>query len=145
MWRKTNSRGLIALILGEQPTTDQKTVVRFMLLALLFWPIGSFMSLFFWDAPTKSSIDDFCRYGAAYTIWLYPIYVIPLIRLWFEFSKKMGKTWLFNLCPLVPVAVFFLFLAFASSTYAERKPEGYDPSTYKRLNKTYALDVNYAY
>ena len=145
MWRKTNSRGLIALILGEQPTTDQKTVVRFMLLALLFWPIGSFMSLFFWDAPTKSSIDDFCRYGAAYTIWLYPIYLIPLLRLWFILSKKLGRKSLFNYCPLIPVAVFLLFLTIASSSFAEGKPEGYDPSTYKRLNKTYTLDVNHVY
>ena len=145
MEQKTKSKGLIARILGEQPTPDQKTVVQMMFLALLFWPIGLFVSPFFWDAPTRSSIDDFCRLGAACTIWLYPIYLIPLIWLWFKLSKKLGRTWLFNLCPFIPVAVFFLFLTFASSTYAERKPEGYDPSTYKRLNKTYALDVNHAY
>ena len=145
MWRKTNSKGLIARILGEQPTTDQKTIVRFMFLMLLLWPIGLFMSIFFWDAPTQSSIDEICRWGATYTIWLYPIYLIPLIWLWFKLSKKLGRTWLFNLCPFIPVAVFFLFLEVASSSFAESKPEGYDPSTYKRLNESYALDVNHAY
>ena len=145
MWRKTNSKGLIARILGEQPTPDQKTVVQMMLLALLFWPIGFFVSLFFWDAPIKSSIDNFCRWGATYTIWLYPIYLIPLLRLWFILSKKLGRTSLFNYCPLIPVAIFLLFLVFASSSFAESKPEGYDPSTYKRLNKTYTLDVNHVY
>lgn len=145
MEQKTKSKGLVALILGEQPTIDQKSIVRFMLLALLVWPIGLFVSIFFWDAPVQSSIDEFCRWGATYTVWLYPIYLIPLIRLWFKLSKKLGKTRLFNYCPFIPVAVFFLFIAFGSSSYAERKPEGYDPSTYKRLNKSYALDVNHVY
>ena len=47
MEQKTKSKGLIARILGEQPTTDQKTIVRFMFLMLLLWPIGLFMSIFF--------------------------------------------------------------------------------------------------
>ena len=146
MEQKTKSKGLVAHILGEQPTTVQKkTLVSLMLLALLLWPIGFFVSIFFWDAPIRSSIDKICRWGATLTIGLYPIYLFPLIRLWFKLSKKVGKTRLFYLCPLIPVAVFLLFLTFASSPYTERKPEGYDPSTYKRLNKTYALDVNHAY
>ena len=114
MEQENNSKGLTARILGEQPTTDQKTIVRFMFLMLLLWPIGLFMSIFFWDAPTRSSIDDFCRLGAACTIWLYPIYLIPLIWLWFKLSKRIGMTWLFYLCPLIPVAVFYLFLLIAS-------------------------------
>ena len=145
MEQKTKPKGLIARILGEQPTQDQKTIVRFMFLALLFWPIGFFVSIFFWDAPIRSSIDEICRWGAMYTIWLYPIYLIPLIRLWFILSKKLGRRWLFNWCPLIPVAVFFLFLVFASSSFAESKPEGYDPSTYKRLNELYTFDVNHVY
>lgn len=145
MGRKTNSKGLIALILGEQPTPDQKNVVKMMLLALLFWPIGVFVSIFFWDAPIKSSIDEICRWGATYTIWLYPIYLIPLLRLWFMLSKKLGRMSLFNYCPWIPVAAFFLFLAIGSSSFAEDKPEGYDPSTYKRLNELYTFDVNHVY
>ena len=145
MWRKTKSRGLIARILGEQPTPDQKTVVQMMFLALLFWPIGFYMSAFFWDAPTRSAIDEICRRGATYTIWLYPIYLIPLIWLWFKLSKKLGRAWLFNLCPFIPVAVFFLFLTLASISFSESKPEGYDPSTYKRLNELYTFDVNHVY
>lgn len=145
MEQKTNTKGLAARILGDQPTALQKTFVWFMLLTLLLWPIGFFVSIFFWDAPIRSSIDEICRWGATLTIWFYPIYLFPLIRLWFKLSKKMGIIWLFYLCPLIPVAVFYLFTTLASSAYAERKPEGYDPSTYKRLNKTYALDVNHAY
>ena len=145
MEQKTKPKGLIARILGEQPTQDQKTIVRFMFLALLFWPIGFFVSIFFWDAPIRSSIDEICRRGAMYTIWLYPIYLIPLIWLWFKLSKKLGRAWLFNLCPFIPAAVFCLFLVVASSSFAESKPEGYDPSTYKRLNELYTFDVNHVY
>lgn len=54
-------------------------------------------------------------------------------------------TWLFYLCPLIPVVVFYLFLSLASNVYEERKPEGYDPSTYKSLNAMYALDANQVY
>ena len=54
-------------------------------------------------------------------------------------------SWLFYLCPLIPMAVFFLFVTLGSSAYAERKPEGYDFSTYKRLNETYAIDINHVY
>ena len=145
MEQKTNSKGLAARILGEQPTTLQKNFVWFMLLTLLLWPIGFFVSIFFWDAPIRSSIDEICRWGVTLTIWLYPIYLFPLIRLWFKLSQKMGFIWLFYLCPLIPVAVFYLFITLASSAYAERKPEGYDSSTYKRLNEAYALDVNHVY
>ena len=116
MEQKTKSKGLVARILGEQPTTVQKNFVRWMLLTLLLWPIGFFVSIFFfWDASIQSSIDEICRWGATLTIWLYPIYLIPLIRLWFKFSKKLGRTWLFFFCPFVPVVVICLFLAFTSS------------------------------
>ena len=54
-------------------------------------------------------------------------------------------SWLFYLCPLIPMAVFFLFVTLGSSVYAARKPEGYDFSTYKRLNETYAIDINHVY
>ena len=57
----------------------------------------------------------------------------------------MGMKRLFYLCPLIPVAVFFLFITLASSAYAERKAGGDAPSTYKRLNATYTLDVNHVY
>ncbi len=145
MGQKTNTKGLAARILGEQPTAPQNIFVWFMVLTLLLWQFAFFMSIFFWDAPIQSSIDAICRLGLSLTIWLYPIYLFPLIRLWFKLSKKLGMIWMFYLCPLIPMAVFYLFLSLASSAYAERKPEGYDPSTYKRLNETYAIDINHVY
>ena len=114
MEQKTNSKGLVTCILGEHPTILQKIFVWLMLLSLLLWPLGFYISVFLMDAPPHSFIDEICRWGAVLTIWLYPTYLLPLIRLWFKLSKRIGMTWLFYLCPLIPVAVFYLFLLVAS-------------------------------
>lgn len=144
--QENKSKGLTARILGEQPTILQKIFIWFMLLTLLLWPIGFYVSIFFWDTSGQSSIDEICLWGATLTIRLYPIYLFPLIRLWFKLSKKVGKSWLFYLCPLIPMAVFFLFVVtLALSAYVERKPKGCDFSTYKRLNEAYAIDINHVY
>ena len=117
--QENKSKGLAARIFGEKPTALQKTFVWFMHLTLLLWPIVFFASLFIWDAPIHSSIDEICRWGATLTIWLYPIYLFPLIRLWLKLSQKVGMTWLFYLCPLIPVAVFCLFITLAWGVFAE--------------------------
>lgn len=137
--------GLIARILGGQPTILQKTVFWLMVLSLLIWPIGFFASIFFFDAPINTTMDGICRWGMILTIWLYPLYLIPLMRLLFWLSKHFRASWLFFLCPLVPVTVFSLFVAIASSDFAAEKPEGYDPSTFVRLNEAYSKDVNHIY
>ena len=115
--------GLIARILGGQPTILQKTVFWLMVLSLLIWPIGFFASIFFFDAPINTTMDGICRWGMVLTIWLYPLYLIPLMRLLFWLSKHFRASWLFFLCPLVPVTVFSLFVAIASSDFAAEKPE----------------------
>ena len=141
----SNTKGFIAHVFGNQPTTPQKTFFWIMILSLVLWPIGFFVSIFFFDAPIRSTVDEICRWGMVLTIWLYPLYLLPLIGLWFRFSKRIGATWLYYLCPLIPVAVFSLFVTIASSEYAESKPKGYDSSTFKHLNETYAKDINHVY
>ncbi len=138
-------RGLAARILGGQPTPVQKVVFWLMVISLLIWPLGFFISMFFFDAPIRSSVDEICRWGMVLTIWLYPLYLWPLMRLWFKASKSLRASWLFLFCPFVPLALFFLFNAVASTEYAARKPEGYDPSTFTRLNESYSKDVNHVY
>ena len=124
-------KGLIARILGDHPTSNQETVFWFMLLLLLFWPIGAFVSMFFFDAPIQSFIDGACRTGAALTIWLYPLYLFPLMRLWFQFSKHLKAAWLFYFCPLIPVAIFFLFATVASR------------ASFRDISEDYATDKNH--
>ena len=138
-------RGLIARILGGQPTVLQKIVFWLMLLPLLIWPVFSFVSVLFFDAPIQSTVDEVSRYGMVLTIWLYPLYLLPLMRLCFWASKRLRASWLFCFCPLIPVAVFFLFVEIDSSEYAARKPDGYDSSTFERINESYAKDVNHVY
>ena len=103
-------KGFAARFLGDQPTSFQEFYFWMMVLSLLFWPIPAFVALFFFDAPIRSTVDDICRSGMAYTIWLYPLYLLPLIRLWFRLSKRIGATWLYYFCPLIPVAIFYMFM-----------------------------------
>lgn len=136
---------MFKFIFGEQPTISQKAFVWVMVLTLLLWPVLFFVSVFFFDAPVRSAVDSICRMGMVLTIWLYPLYLFPLMALWFRLSKRMGATWLFYSCPLIPVGVFSLFMVIGSSEYVELNPEGYDPQTYKHINKTYATDINHVY
>ena len=143
---KINSKpkGLAARILGEQPTGLQKTFFWLMILSLTLWPLFFFASVFFFDAPIRSTVDEICRWGMVLTIWLYPIYLLPLLGLWFRLSKRLRTTWLFYLCPLIPVIIFFSLVELASSEYAARKPKGYDPATFIRLNESFAKDINHS-
>ena len=138
-------KGFAARILGEQPTVPQKVYFWLMVLSLLLWPLVAFVALFIYDAPIRSIIDEICRDGMVLTIWLYPFYLLPLIRLWFRLSKRLRATWLYYFCPLIPVAVLFMFGIIGSSELAARKPEGYDFETFKRLNESYAKDINHVY
>ena len=143
---ETNKRcGLIARILGGQPTVLQKIFFWLMVLSLLIWPVFFFVSIFIWDAPIHSTVDEICRWGMVLTVWLYPLCLIPLMRLCYLASMRLRASWLFCFCPVVPVAMFFLFASIASSEFAAEKPEGYDASTFERLSQTYAKDVNHVY
>ena len=111
---ETNKRhGLIARILGGQPTALQKIVFWLMVISLFIWPLFFFVSLFIWDAPIRSTVDEICRNGIFFTILLYPIYLLPLMRFCFWVSKHLRASWFFCFCPLIPVAVFSLFFEIA--------------------------------
>ena len=145
MEQKSNKKGLAERILGGKPTSLQEGLFWLMILLIVFWPMGFFISIFFLDAPIRSTVDAICRWGATLTILFYPFYLLPLMRLIFWLSQSLKSKWLFNLCPLIPFAAFFLFMTVDSSEFAERKPEGYDSSTFKRLNEAYATDINHVY
>ena len=138
-------KGFAARILGEQPTGLQRTVFWLMVLSLLIWPLFFFASLFFFDAPYQTPIDEISRWGMVLTIWLYPLYLLLSIGLWFRLSKRLRASWIFCLCPLIPVIIFFSFVEIASSEYAREKPEGYDSASFERLNKSFAKDINHVY
>ena len=145
MTDNSQPKGLAVRILGEQPTGLQRTVFWLMILSLTLWPICFFVSIFFFDAPIRSTVDEISRWGMVLTIWLYPLYLLPLMRSWFQLSKCLRATWLFYLCPLIPIIIFFSFVELASSEYAAKKPKGYDPATFERLNESFAKDINHVY
>ena len=101
--------GLIARILGGTPTILQKVFFILMAFSLILWPLGCYVSIFFFDAPVRSYVDKICRYGMLITICLYPIYLFPLLRIMFRFSEKLKVTWLYYISPIVPIVVFWLF------------------------------------
>ena len=141
----SNKKGFTARILGEQPTSIQKAFFWLMILSLTLWPLFLLVAAFLFDAPIRSNVDGICRIGMALTILLYPLYLLPLIGLWFRLSKRLRATWLFYLCPLIPVMILFSFVELASSEYAAKKPEGYDSATFERLNESFAKDINHVY
>jgi len=141
----SNKKGFAARILGEQPTLLQEVYFWLMVLSLLIWPLFFFATLFFFDAPSRSTVYEISRWGMVLTIWLYPLYLLPLIGLWFRLSKLLRAKWLYYFCPLIPVIIFLSFMELSSSEFAARKPEGYDPSTFIRINETFAKDINHVY
>lgn len=106
--------GLTTRILGETPSVPQKVFFFLMSLSLILWPLGIFGSIFFFDAPIRSTIDEFCRYGMLLTIWLYPIYLFPLMRIFSLASKRWNIAWLYCLCPIVPALVLEIFWTIGS-------------------------------
>ena len=145
MTEGSDKHRFVTFVLGSQPTAPQKIYFWLMVLSLLIWPIFFFASIFIFDAPIRSTVDEICRWGMVLTIWLYPFYLLPLIGLWFRLAKLIRAKWLYYLCPLIPMIIFVLFVELASSEYASRKPEGYDSATFERLNETYAKDINHVY
>ena len=112
--KQEHKDGLIARILGGTPTVLQKLFFTLMAITLILWPLGFYISIFFFDAPIHSDIDKICRYGMLTTIWLYPIYLFPLLRFMFQLSKKLRATWLYYLCPTVPIIILWSLLSIST-------------------------------
>lgn len=107
--KQEQNKRLIARILGGTPTILQKVFFILMAFSLILWPLGCYVSIFFFDAPVRSDVDKICRYGMLITIYLYPIYLFPLLRFMFQLSEKLKVTWLYYISPIVPIVVFWLF------------------------------------
>lgn len=122
--KQEQNKGLIARILGGTPTILQKVFFILMAFSLILWPLGCYVSIFFFDAPIRSDIDKICRYGMLITICLYPIYLFPLLRIMFRFSEKLKVTWLYYISPIVPIVVFWLFYSICTiSTPKSKAPQ----------------------
>lgn len=105
--KQEQNKALKARILGGTPTTFlHKAFFVLMVFSLILYPLGFFVSIFFYDAPIRSDIDKVSSYGMLITIWLYPIYLYPLLRIMFRFSEKFKVTWLYYISPIVPIVVF---------------------------------------
>ena len=134
--KQEQNKGLIARILGGTPTILQKVFFILMGFSLILWPLGCYVSIFFFDAPVRSDVDKICRYGMLITICLYPIYLFPLLRFMFQLSKNLRATWLYYLCPIVPILI--LRLLFSISTISAPKID----KSIKSMTKPLCLRVS---
>ena len=118
------NHGLIARILGGTPTILQKVFFILMAFSLILWPLRCYVSIFFFDAPVRSDVDRICRYGVLITICLYPIYLFPLLRFMLQLSKNLRATWLYYLCPIVPILTCGLLRSYTSLAILKMSPLG---------------------
>ena len=70
MEQKSDKKGLAERVLGGKPTRHQEFVFRLMVMSLVLWPLFFFMSLFIFDAPVRTTVDEISRWGATLTISL---------------------------------------------------------------------------
>lgn len=108
--KSERAKGLIALILGGTPSIMQKVFFILMTFSLVLWPLGIYVSAFFFDAPIRSGIDKLGRYGMLLTIWLYPLYLFPLMRFLFKVSKRVNVVLFYYLTPVIPIIMLYVFL-----------------------------------
>ena len=66
--KQEQNKGLIARILGGTPTILQKVFFILMAFSLILWPLGFYVSIFFFDAPVRSNKKKICRYGMLYSM-----------------------------------------------------------------------------
>lgn len=108
--KSEGTKGLVGLILGGTPSIMQKAFFILMVFSLVLWPLGIFVSAFLFDAPIRSVFDKLGRYGMLLTIWLYPLYLFPLMRFLFKVSKRVNVILFYYLTPVIPIVLFYVFL-----------------------------------
>lgn len=81
--------GLIARILGGTPTILQKVFFILMAFSLILWPLGCYVSIFFFDAPVRSDVDKICRYGMLINHLLVSYLLVPFVEIYVSTFKEL--------------------------------------------------------
>lgn len=112
-----DNRSFMGRVLGCEPYADLDTphicIFGIMMIGLFIWPLFAFIVVFFFDAPSYNAVFEICRYIMCFTIWLYPLYVFPLMRLMFRLSESKNALWIFCITPLIPASIFALMYLIA--------------------------------
>lgn len=112
-------------------------------LMALAWPVACYGAIFIFDAPFKNGADEFFRYFAALSIFVYPVFYV-LGLLWGIRSLRKGGAWFAILRPFAfllatPVCVMICFTVVGRiSDYAD----GADRASYRTLGDGYSADKN---
>lgn len=88
--KQEQNKRLIARILGGTPTILQKVFFILMAFSLILWPLGCYVSIFFFDAPIRSDIDKVSCYGMLITIWLYIPFVENHVSIYREIKGHLA-------------------------------------------------------
>jgi len=98
-------------LLGEPLTRSQKVIYWLMILELFPWPLAALGTMFVFDSAIGSVVDGISRWGMVVTVWLYPVYFLPLLKWCLRVSRRRCIPWLYYICPLIPCIVFGVFAA----------------------------------
>jgi hypothetical protein len=149
MKETTEKTSWINRILGGKLSSKEKGFSWFLISLLLFWPLLVFLSIFAFDQPTLPLFGEIARYGFAFIVFGYPLYLLPLIIIASRISKKLVKPYLFYLISGLPLIALLLFVLIAISPLAENRPEGSDFFSYREIGTdyqgSYALDKKHVY
>lgn len=112
-----DSRSFMGRVFGCEPGTEPDTphicIFGIMVVGLWIWPLLAFITVFFFDAPSYNVVFEVCRCGMCIIVWLYPLYMFPLMRFMFRLSEHKDALWIFCLTPLIPVGIFTLMYLIA--------------------------------
>ena len=98
---------------GSEPDTPHICIFGIMMTGLFIWPLFAFMVVFIFDAPSYNAVFEMCRWIMFLIVYLYPLYVFPLMRLMFRLSELKNALWIFCITPLIPAGIFALMYLIA--------------------------------
>ena len=135
--------------MGGQVTVGEIFFSMLLLSLLLAWPLVAFGTLFLYDRSSVPLAIDISRWVVTFVIWLYPVYIIPLLIMAKKMARKHGKALLFYIISGAPIILLALSILLSVSPLAQELPKGADFFTYKRIGDdidgSYSKDKNHVY
>ena len=87
--KQEQNKGLIARILGGTPTILQKVFFILMAFSLILWPLGCYVSIFFFDAPVRSDVDKNMSLWYAYNHLHVSYLLVPFVEIYVSTFKEL--------------------------------------------------------
>ena len=105
--------------MGGQVTVGEIFFSMLLLSFLLAWPLVAFGTIFLYDRSSVPLAIDISRWVVTLVIWLYPVYIIPLLFIAKKMARKHGKALLFSIISGAPIILLALSILLAVSPLAQ--------------------------